>query len=262
MLRTTLPAAFAFACLAVVESAHAQTAVSGLGTKGQFIVSADRLFGINVWSQKTEPQATPTDPNPDPASKLSGTGINLLWGGDAAVGSPNAPVYSIPRLGIDYLVIGGLTVGGAIGYFHRSGSQESTAMNGVTTSVDLPSGNGFLFHPRAGYIFDFTPLLSVWARGGFTYYWDKSEGTVRIGQLTGTAKTSNDGLALTIDPQLVITPVPHVGFMVGPMFDLPLAGSQKGELTGTVGNVTTTTTTEANRKITNWGISAGVLAYF
>src|SRR5262249_18724408 len=149
MLRTTIPAAIAFACLAVVETAHAQTAVSGFGDKGQFIVSADRLFGLNVWSVKIEPQATPMNPNPPP-SKQSGTRLRLLWGGDADVGTANAPVYSIPRLAFDYLVIPGLTVGGAIGYFHRGGSNETTDQRGVTTSVDTPSGNAILLHPRAG----------------------------------------------------------------------------------------------------------------
>src|SRR5215208_1135318 len=102
MLRTTLPAAIALACLAVVETAHAQTAVSGLGNPGQFIVSADRMFGINVWSVKTEPQATPTNMTPNP-SKDSGTSVNLLWTGDTQFGAANAPVYNTPRLALDYL---------------------------------------------------------------------------------------------------------------------------------------------------------------
>jgi hypothetical protein len=181
-----------------------------------------------------------------------------LWGGDATVGTANAPVYSIPRLAFDYLVIPGLTVGAALGYLHRSGSGESTNMAGVTTSVDSPSGNGLLFNPRVGYIFDFTPLLSLWARGGFTYYWAKNEGTLG----NTTRKESFDGLAITLDPQLVITPVPHFGVTVGPMFDLPLAGSSKGETTTTVGPVTMTDLSEAKVKITNWGIAAGILGYF
>jgi hypothetical protein len=263
MLRTTISAAFALCCLGVVESAHAQTAVSGFGNPGQFIVSADRMFGINVWSVKTEPQATPTDMTPGNPTKDSGTGINLLWGGDATVGATaNAPIYSIPRIGFDYVLIPGLTVGGSLGYLHRSQSHETTNNAGVTTSVDRPGGTGILFEPRAGYIFDFTPLLSVWARGGFTYFWVKSEGTVQQGMATGTSKSSTDGLALTIDPQLVITPLPHFGITVGPMFDLPLAGSSKTETTATVGPVSTTTTSEASVKITNWGISAGLLGYF
>jgi len=262
MLRTTIPAAIALACLGVVRQAHAQTAVSGFGNPGQFIVSADRLFGLNVWSVKTEDQPTATDPTPSNPTKASGTGINLLWGGDAsaaAAGTPNAPVYSIPRLAFDYVVIPGLTVGGAIGYFHRGGSTESTNIAGVTTSVDSPSGNALLFNPRVGYIFDFTPLLAVWARGGFTYFWAKSEGTV------GPVMTKNsiDGLALTIDPQLVITPVPHFGITVGPMIDIPLFGSSKGEQTTTLGpGGSMTELSEASVKISNWGISAGILGYF
>jgi hypothetical protein len=276
MLRTTIPAAIALACLAVVETAHAQTGVSGFGNHGQFIVSADRLFGLSVWSVKNEPQPTATDPNPADPTKESGTSLNLLWGGDSNTGTANntnastanAPIYSIPRLGFDYVLIPGLTVGGSVGYFHRGGSTDTTMANGITTTADNPSGNAILFEPRAGYIFDFTPLLSVWARGGFTYYWYKSQGTTvnNMGTRSTTNTSSTDGLAITIDPQLVITPVPHFGITVGPMVDLPLAGSTKGETTVAtttmMGTTTTTGTTEDNHKITNWGISAGILGYF
>jgi hypothetical protein len=260
MLRTTIPAAIALACLAVVETAHAQTAVSGLGNKGQFILSADRLFGLNVWQTKSQADPTPLDMNPG-VTKDSGTSIGLLWATDtSAVNGENVPVYSAPRLGFDYLVIPGLTVGGALGYVHRSASRETTNANNVSISRDLPSGNAFLLYPRVGYIFDFTPLLSVWARGGFTYYWLKSEVTTTnmAGTVSTTTKLSADGLALTLDPQLVITPIPHVGFCVGPMLDLPLSGGSKLETTA--GTVSTTATGSA--KVTNWGISAGLLAYF
>ena len=260
MLRTTIPAAMALTFLAVVNPAQAQTAGGAFGSAGQFIVSADRLMGLNVWSQKTE-QTSPALPV-QTSNKVSGTAFNLLWGGDATVGSANAPVYSIPRLALDYLVIPGLTLGGSIGYLHRGGSNENTLMN-VSTTNDTPSGNGLIFVPRVGYIFDFTPLLSVWARGGFTYYWAKSDSTTPMGNGTRERKDSFDGLALSLDPQLVITPVPHLGFTVGPMLDLPLAGSSKTEITTVNGaGAVTTTTTEDSLKITNWGITAGVLGYF
>jgi hypothetical protein len=260
MLRTTIPAAIALACLAVVESAHAQTAVSDFANAGQLIVSADRLFGINVWSVKNEPQPTPTNMNPGNPSKDSGTGINLLWGGDAGNGSPNAPFYSIPRVAFDYVLIPRLTVGASLGYFHRGSSRETTNNANVTTSRDNPSGNSILLHPRAGYVFDLNPLIAIWARGGFTYFWAKSEGmtTNMAGTVTITTKSSVDGFAVTLDPQLVITPVAHFGLTVGPMFDLPLFGSAKTETT----TGAMVATNETNVKTTNWGLTAGVLGYF
>jgi hypothetical protein len=264
MLRTTLSAALALTLLAVVEPARAQAGGAGIGTSGQFIVSADRLMGLNVWSFKTE-QTSPAPVNPT-TTKVSGTGFNLLWGGDATAVpvtnvTPNAPVYSIPRLAFDYVAIPGLTVGASLGYFNRGGTVETTRMN-VTMSVDAPSGNSLLLVPRVGYIFDFTPLLGVWARGGFTYYWGKSTSTTGMGTITNTSKTSFDGLALSLDPQLVITPVPHFGITVGPMLDLPLAGSAKTENTAASPQGSMTTTTESSVKLTNWGLTAGILGYF
>ena len=133
----------------------------------------------------------------------------------------------------------------------------------MSTTFDTPSGNGLLLVPRAGYIFDFTPLLSIWARGGFTYYWMKSDGTNPAGNGRREIKDSFDGLALSLDPQLVITPVPHFGITVGPMLDLPLAGSEKVETTVTSPTgATTTMTTESSVKITNWGLTEGILGYF
>jgi len=262
MLRNPLALGVALASLAVVEPARAQTTVSGFGEPRQFIVSADRLFGLYFWSMKTVPDIPPTNPMGAQSVRDSGTEIDFLFGSDAAPvggnGAPIAtvPVYSAPQLGLDYVFGPGITVGGSVGYLHRGSSREQTAVNNVVTSRDMPSGHAFLFHPRGGYVFDFTPLLSVWARGGITYFFASSEGTNATG--TTTTRVSVNGFALTLDPSLVITPLPHLGVTVGPMLDLPLGGGATTETT----NGAVTVSTGASFKVTNFGLSAGALAYF
>jgi hypothetical protein len=268
MLRTTIPAVVALVCLGVVGEAQAQTAGSGfgsLGTSGQFIISGERLTGLHFWSVKTQDDPTPADPNPN-VVKDSGTAINLLWGGDTAAGSASAPVYSVPRIGLDFVVIPNLTVGASVGYIHRGSTRDTTSAAGVTVTDDhRPSGNGFLLNPRVGYVIGLTPTIAIWARGGLTYFYAKTtdENVNGMGVVTSTNKFALDGFALSLDPQVVFAPAPHFGVTLGPVLDLPLAGSSKNEntpMTGGMAGVTTTTTTSV--KITNFGLIAGLAGYF
>ncbi len=259
MMRTAFFAAIAMASVAVVKPAQAETPGSGFGAPGQFIVSVDRLFGLQFWSIKTQPDATPMNANPN-TTKLGGTSFSLLWNTDTTNAQAFAiPVYSTPQLGFDYVLGSPITLGASLGYVHHSASQDVTNnANGVTTSQDLPSGNALLLHPRVGYVFPLTPLFSIWARAGVTYYWFQTKGTSPNGM--NTTSNSADGLGLSVDPQLVITPVPHVGITVGPMLDFPIAGSSKNQSTNNTTGVSVTT--EGSAKLTSFGIMAGVLAHF
>src|SRR5882724_659428 len=149
MMRTAFLAAIATVSVAVVKPAHAQTPASGFGAPGQFIVSADRLFGLQFWSLKVQTDATPANPNPNTV-KFSGTSLSLLWNTNAQALTNNAQaftkaVYSTPQIGFDYVFGSPITVGASIGYAHDSVSQDTTNnTTGVTTSVDQPSGSAFL----------------------------------------------------------------------------------------------------------------------
>jgi hypothetical protein len=217
-------------------------------------VSADRLFGVYLWSVKSQADATPAVPSP-PISTQSGTAINLLWGSDTSVAGNNSDVYAIPRLAFDYTVIDHLSVGGSLGYLNRSGKTETTTM-GVTTSRDNPTGYAILFSPRVGWVLPLSPMVAFWPRLGVTYFVASTSSTNMATPPT-TTKTTLNGFAFSLDPQLVITPVPHVGITVGPMLDLPLSGRLKVERTGAMNNLT-----ESSAKITNYGLAAGLLVYF
>jgi|SRR5882724_2643481 len=259
MMRTAFLAAIGMASVALVKPAHAQTPASGFGAPGQFIVSVDRLFGLQFWSFKTQADTTPMNANPN-TNKLSGTSLSLLWNTDTPNAQvPTSTVYSTPQIGLDYVLGSPITLGASLGYVHHSVSLDSTNnITGVTTTTDQPSGSAILLHPRVGYVFPLTPLFGIWARAGVTYYWFQTKGT----NANGTATTSNsaDGLGLSLDPELIITPLPHVGITVGPMLDFPITGSNKNQSTNNMTGVTTTT--EGSAKLTSFGINAGVLAYF
>jgi hypothetical protein len=216
------------------------------GGRGQVILSADRLFGLSFWSAKLEGNngATSTD---------SGTAINLLWGDNSSISGP----YSTPRLGLDFTVTDGVSLGGSIGFISRSGKNEASAGSGsATVTTDNPTVTGFAFAPRGGYILALNPLLGFWFKGGITYYTASSKTEVTAGGQTQTDTTSNNGFSLNIEPELVITPVPHFGLTIGAVADIPLSGNAKFERSGAI-----TGSEEHPYKITNFGIIAGILGH-
>lgn len=215
------------------------------GKKMQFVVSGERLFGLTV----TSTSATRTVNNVETESNVDYTTVNFLANGL----SSETTNYGISRVGLDFLPIDGLTVGAALGFFTASGEVENKAGNQSQTT-DAPSYSGFLLAPRAGYAFMFTPLLGIWPRGGMTF--------VHLGTESGSGNTELSATiyALTLEVPLVITPLPHAGFSVGPLIDLGLGGSSKVTTTDPMTN--TKTTTKSDVVGTDFGIQAGLFVYF
>jgi hypothetical protein len=251
-----LGAGAALAAIASVSGAQGSPTGMGFGGAKQVIVSADRMFGVHSWSQKAEQQAVQIAPGITTQAQtetVSGTGVNLLWGGNGDINGPSA----IPRLGVDVGLGYGITVGGALGYMHRSSSTKTT-QGGVSTEVDNPSTSTWAFAPRGGFAFPLSDMFALWGRAGFTYYsFSQSEERV-AGNATQVVDTSANGFQLNFEPMLVITPVPSFGFTVGGVIDVPLSGSAKVETT----TGATTLSFEEDLKFTNFGLVAGILGYF
>jgi hypothetical protein len=138
--------------------------------------------------------------------------------------------YGWPRLAVDVFAARGLSVGAAAGFFHVS-----------TNNTSL---NGFLLAPRIGYATNLGGRAFFWPRGGMTYAHASS--SAGSGALTSTGSV----FALTLEAPLAIVATPHVAFLVGPTFDLGLSGS------------TTTGGAKVDSKTTDFGVQAGLLAYF
>jgi hypothetical protein len=172
------------------------------------------------------------------------TGTNLTVGGGVTVPKP----YNVPRIGFDYAVVNGFTLGGAIGYLGNWNSTE-TIQPGVTNAVDGPKTDVLLLSPRAGYVLDLAHSVALWLRGGFTYW------SISVDPRDASGRTFGaNGFALTLEPQLVLSPIDHVGISLAFDADIPLSGSFKT----TFGGVTTS----QNTSVTNVGITAGLLVWF
>ncbi len=213
-------------------------------TAGRFAVGAERVFGYASTTTKVETEFQPGNVNYE--RETTKTQLDFLARGD--VGNP----FVAPRIGFDYFVIDGLSIGGAFAYTSDKEEGDETVGN---NNGDLPEekSSGFAFAPRVGYCFMFNDTVGIWPRGGFTYASGKDE-TDNPGNAPDTSADFSV-FDLTLEGMLVITPVPHAGFMVGPTVELPLSGSgeiDQGNTSQDIDDV----------KITTIALQAGVFAWF
>ena len=245
LMRLLVAATVTLASLSVVGLARAEPPAPAFGSAGQSVLSADRLLGISAWSTKVE--------SPSSSSTVAGTAVHVLWSSGLFQQSGYQLIYAVPRVAFDYAFVPGVTVGTALGYFHRSASTESAT--GDTASSDQRTESALLISPRVGYAASLGPVVRFWVRGGVTYVTGQSEQTSSNGAISTTLRIH--GLALAIDPQLVVTPVPHFGITLGPVLDFPLWGKVTQEISSP-----TPTSEDYTVTIRNVGFEAGLLGYF
>jgi hypothetical protein len=112
---------------------------TAFGDGGQFVLSAERLFGYNWDHESVGPQT------------ITSSTYTLL--GNPA-GAGNYP-YDWPRLGFDYFVTKSISAGAAVAFARSTVGSNST--------------NVFQVAPRIGYGMMIGPWLGVWPRAGVTY---------------------------------------------------------------------------------------------
>lgn len=171
-------------------------------------VGLERAFGLELASETQEFMGV--------ESTQSETTFGL------GLGYP-ATLFSTTRVGVDYIMDSGLSLGSGIGFVTYSSEFETEGESG-----DGPSVTGFLIAPRVGYFLAFTPSVGLWPRGGFTYASTGTESTVSNG-LGGeeTVEGSQSDLALTLEAPLVVMPAANVGILIAPTFDYSLSHSEE-----------------------------------
>lgn len=123
----------------------------------------------------------------------------------------------------DYFVIDNLSVGGFIGVrYQRAGDVKSTS---------------FMVGPRVGYNINFSRMLSLWPKVGFSYSRNKAKSSVDgddvgldFGTLTGTRR--NNALALNVFVPIMLHPAPHFFAGFGPFLDTDLNGNNRVTIWG------------------------------
>lgn len=197
--------AISLAAALVAVSAPA-LAASGPVAQGTFAIGAERMMGIAHASARDD-----SDPN---QVTTSTTAIFLFGNGGYGAGDARV-LYAVPRIGLDYFIIDGLSLGGSFTLLHASTSQTE---RGVTT--DTGSTTGFLFAPRVGYAYMFGEVIGIWPRGGISYAHDSDDPANPI-----ESGSSGHVFAFDLDVPLLIAPVKNFAITVGPIFDVTFGGS-------------------------------------
>jgi hypothetical protein len=188
MKRLTFVLAFGIASLFELGRAEAQQ----LGTKGDAIFGAERIFGIRG------ERYTIDYPAPVENTEIDTTAIGF--------GFSRAQdfTYNIPRIAFDYMIIDKLSIGGALLYSNLDVEDE----DGDDASIA-----DFEISPRVGYLHMFGDVIGIWPRGGLSYHSTSLEDTFH-------ATT----WALNIECMFPIVVRQHFGFLVGFAFDQSFIG--------------------------------------
>jgi hypothetical protein len=212
------------AALATLSLSGSAWAAAGPIAEKTFTLSAERLTGIFHASAQVEPAPT-----------VGVTTIALFGSQTFASNSFLRNVYQMPRIGFDYFIINGLSLGGSFVVW--------------TASTDNSSVTDIVLAPRVGYAYMFSDVVGIWPRGGFSWAHGSIDPDATQEQF------SNHFFALDIDVPLVIAPTPGFAITVGPLFDLTFGGSATHKLANGL-----ETTVDAS--ITQFGLSAGVMGVF
>ena len=216
------------------------------GTDAQFVFGVERVTGVFWNSFKLETDTT----------TITSTGTDIALFGNGVESSP----HSLPRLGLDYFVIEGFSLGGSLVYWRSSGETESETPAGSATT-DNPTTSQFLIHPRVGYSFVIDETFAVWPRAGITYSNLSTEDT-DTNPATGaevTQTTSISNLALSLDVPVVISPIENFAILIGPFVDLGVSGtfSIENDPAPAGGDPP-----EQDSKLTTIGLSMGIAGYY
>jgi hypothetical protein len=191
----------------LVGGALTSLAVAASAEPQGLFVGLERGFGLEYYSESAETNGTTTT--------NSGSSLGLGAGEDL---SP----YSDARVGVDYVMPSGLSLGGAAGLWFNGRDLE--AEGGQTTVTNEgPSKTGLLLNPRAGYVMMLSQTVGIWPRGGFTILYENTSTPNLIGN--GETETSATDFALTLELPLLLMPAEYFGFLVAPTLDYALSRS-------------------------------------
>jgi hypothetical protein len=215
----------AFVMLAAPR-AKAQQAATDFGRAGGFAISAERLFGFVRADETTNAGGMDRTTHFNSLSIL-GNSLGLFT------------AYAQPRVGGDFFVAEGLSVGASLSYFRVS---ESADVAGSSS----PTFSGYVLAPRIGYSFVLGRMVSLWPRVGFTYtHLGTDTSTAGNG---GSASSGTSLYALTIEAPFVFAVAEHFFFSAAPTLDLGVGGS----------NSSTGITGSSDVKETDYGVLLGL----
>lgn len=233
-----------------VGGSESKPAHARLGSGFQVLLSAERLFGYaHTWTDLTPTQYQGSSIS---GVERSGTGDTLAFLGNSGDASLD------PKLGVDFSVGGGVTVGGTLLYgYHASESTLEDSRQGASSTERKskgPRSSTFGVGARVGYLVMFNDVVGIWPRAGLSY----STATTTTYSSTGTSsvETEVNANSVSVDPDvmLVVSPVPHFAFLFGVGGTVAVTGGYTVKTAGS-------TEEEGDASGGAIGIAAGLLGY-
>jgi len=257
IVRSLSAGAAALALLAVPGTALAQ---ASFGKAGSIVVSGERLTGVYYNQTKTDGDGFDDGDPVTIETDTSATTVAFLGSGLGA-----GPA-GVPRAAFDYFFMQSMSLGLSLTYGSRSATDEiqGTTMMGMTVvpfaqEVDTTE-TLFVIAPRFGYAIGFTDLLGLWAHGALTYTRfgvERQSRTLAPGTGIGEdSETTVSAFGLAVDAQLVIAPIDHVAFGVGPLFEIAPIGDFDAS------DTTDPSSVDGEASILSLGITAGLIVWF
>ncbi len=251
------------ACLSVAllggllaRSAHADEP-SRFGEHRQLVLTADRLVPLFSWSSQT---VTADDGAVTTKTTDRGASFAFFAGREPGLGV----VHTVPRVAVDFAVWQRFTIGAsfiaAFGLANAHIEERSVPGEARSTRETNPAAATlFGFAPRVGYVFPFGAHLAMWARAGIAFYSIASTtDQTTNANVTTTSKETDNVFSLDLDPQLVWSPAAHFLVHVGPLVNVPLAGTH--ETAFNQGGVSETRSDDLS--VFHVGLSVGLGTFF
>jgi hypothetical protein len=226
------------------------------GQQGDFILGADRLLPLFSFTSIAQVSTLPPPAGQTKVTETNAqTALSFFQGGTP----PLETFFTFPRVGLDYVIVPNVTIGGDLFFYTTLGSHttiERDFIGGSSSTNTSAAGSALAFGiaPRGGYILPLSQLFSLWLRGGFSYY----TGSTKTPGAAPVTETGANQFALDLEPQLVVTPLPHFGITAGLTADIPIAGGHSE--TREAGGVSTTTS--AGSSIFFFGATGGLIGWF
>jgi hypothetical protein len=218
-------------CVLVSANAWAQPR-----EQGELAVSAERLMGFSRSSETSEGDYG--------KSTSTSTNISLL----SAPLSGFFSAYSVPRIGFDYFVAEGVSIGGSFSYAHVGFTSEDEPTDGPSSESDS-SFDMVMLVPRVGYAYMFSDHVGIWPRAGVTYMRAWTE-------FNDDDSSTGSTLALSVEAPFLFAPTDNIAITFGPTLDYGLTDSSESTVDGL------TTEDDDDEPPTEFGVQAGLTVFF
>ncbi len=220
--------------------------IENIGNRGQLVFGAERITGL-AWEHLSEQF---TDSNGEALAEYSSDVVDF-----AAFGGGAQTTALVPRLGLDFFLLDGTSIGIVGMVAHASGRNQFSVGQIEEPVAKPPTRWWVLVQPRMGFAHPFTDTFGLWMRVAvsWSYAWSE-QWRVSSSGTTESARASADRFALLLDAMLVVSPMKHFALLFGPFGELGVGGMAKYE--------TPSGTTEWESKLSSLGLASSVVGYF